>query len=236
MHLLAPDVLELTRGLSAPVSGLLAALGLLLWLFGGHAHRFWLSALVTVTGGVTGLALGRDFALQPLVAGLFLALAAGALALALARIGLFVAGGLVAVLLMRAAGASWSDPGCFLVGGLVGVAFYRLWVTALSSALGALLVAYGGVSLLDAVGWLDGPGWAARNGELINWALAALAGLGVVVQFVIERRRKAGDAPAPKKKDEPAERPAPAPPPPPPPPPPPTWWQPWKDLFGKKAA
>lgn len=235
MSLLAPDVLELTRQLSPLVCGLLAAAGLALWLYGGRAHRFWLSAVVTVTGGVTGLALGRDFGLQPLVAGLFLALAAGALALALARIGLFAAGGLAAVGLVRAAGLGWSELGCFLVGGLLGIGLYRLWVSALSSALGALLAAYGGVSLLDALGQLNAPAWAARHGALLDWALAAAAGLGILIQYLLERRRSAA-APKKEEKEAPAEKPAPAPPPappPPPPPPPPTWWQ---SLLGKKAA
>lgn len=239
MAILAPDLLELTRELSPAVSGLVTGLGLLLWLFGAHAHRFWLSVLVTVAGGVSGLVVGRDFSLQPLVAGLLMALAAGALALALARVGLFVAGGLAALLVARGLGLGWSELGTFLVGGLVGISLYRLWITALSSTLGALLMAYGGASLLDAMGQLDSPAWAARNGPLVNWALAVVSVLGMVAQFVLERRRKrAGEAP-PKKKEASVAKPAPPPPPPPPPTPqapPPGWWQPWKDLFGRKAA
>ena len=105
MQVLAPDLLELTRLLSPSVSAVAALVGLALWLFGAHSHRFWLALVMTIAAGLIGLALGREFAVQPLVAGLLLALAAGMLALALTRVALFVLGGLCAVLLGAHRGA-----------------------------------------------------------------------------------------------------------------------------------
>src|SRR5262245_57844889 len=100
MHLLDTEVLDLTRQLS-PAIGIAAVLvGVFLWLFGAWGHRFWLAAAVTAAAGVAGLYVGPGFGVQPLVAALLLALSAGLLCLALARIALFLAGGLAALLLV----------------------------------------------------------------------------------------------------------------------------------------
>ena len=79
MQVLDPDILILTRQLSPAVSAVAILVGLALWLFGAHSHHFWLALLMTVSAGLVGLVLGREFAVQPLVAGLLLALAAGML-------------------------------------------------------------------------------------------------------------------------------------------------------------
>src|SRR5262245_43255415 len=119
MHLLDPEVLDLTRQLSPAILVTAGLLGLFLWLFGAYSHRFWLAASVTVAAGVAGLYVGPGFGVQPLVAALLLALAAGVLCLALARIALFVAGGLAALMLVRWMSVGWNEFVCFLVGGLL---------------------------------------------------------------------------------------------------------------------
>ena len=75
---------------------------------------------------------------------------------------LFVAGGAACVALAHAVAPSWDEPAvCFLVGGLLGVLLYKVWVTALSSLAGTLLIAYSILGLLhqlavcDAVAWAD---------------------------------------------------------------------------------
>ena len=237
MHLLAPDILELARQLSPAVSGAFGVVGALLWAFGAHGQRFWLSLVVTVTAGVTGLYLGADFEVQPLVAALLLALAAGVLALSLARLTLFLAGGVAMLLLLRAVGLAWNEFVCFVVGGLAGVLLYRLWIMIVSSLVGALLSSYAFLGLLDHFGRLDSVAWVKRNGPLLDWGLAACIVLGVVFQFALERRRqgKKTIARAKKKKEQkPVVLPAP-PPPPPPPPPPLQWWHPGR-FFGERAA
>jgi hypothetical protein len=234
MQLLAPDVLELTRQLSPSVTALAVVVGLLLWLFGLRHHRFWLGLAVTLAAGVAGLFVSRDFGLQPLVAGLLFALAAGVLSLALARIALFAAGGAAFVLLCRAANTGWNELVCFVLGGLLGVALYPLWVAVLSSLAGTVLMVYGLVSLLDRYGQLDSLGWAGRNAPLINWGLVAWAMLGVLVQLVLERRRlrMAREAEQPGKERREEKLKAPPPPPPPPLPEPKGWWRNW----GRKSA
>jgi hypothetical protein len=189
MQVLDPEFLALTRELSPGVSVVGGLVGLALWLFGARSHRFWLALVMTVSAGMIGLALGREFAVQPLVAGLLLALAAGMLALALTRITLFVLGGLCAILLVRIAVHSANEFLCFVVGGLVGICFYQLWITALSSLLGSVLMAYSVVTLMNSPGKFDSVAWATQNAPLVNWAMIGSTVLGILAQFILDRRR-----------------------------------------------
>ncbi|MGL4550996.1 MAG: hypothetical protein ACRC33_07400, partial [Gemmataceae bacterium] len=207
MHVLAPDILELTRQLSPAVSLALAAAGLALWLFGARTHRFWLALVITVGGGLAGLQIGRDFGVQPLVSGLLMALAAGALSLALARIAVFAAGGVAALVLVKSVANGWNDFVCFLAGGLTGIALYPVWISVLSSTAGTVLTAYGAVSFADRLFLFDSRRWSEQNGPLIDWFLVGWVILGMVVQYTIDRHlSKPAEQPKPKeegkKKDE----------------------------------
>ena len=190
MLLIAPDILDEVRQLPWFLLLLGLGVGLLLWLFGGRGHRFWLVLSMTVVGGVLGLTFGAAYAVQPLVAGLLLAVAAGALALALARVVLFVAGGAACVWLARTVAPAWDEPAvCFLVGGLLGVLLYRVWITALSSLAGTLLLAYSILGLAPWFGFDNVVVWADQQAAMLNWACGACAGLGLLVQLLLERRR-----------------------------------------------
>jgi hypothetical protein len=198
MQLVSPEILEEARQLSPLVSGVGLALGLFLWALGARTHRFWLALSMTVAAGLLGLSYGRDFAMQPLVAGLLLAVSAGALALSLVRLLVFAAGGLAAVGLFHSVAPGWDEGvACFLIGGLTGVLLYRLWITAFASLVGTLLAGYGALALLDRVHVLDSAALARKNGPLLNWACASLAVTGVLVQFLLERRQRGAGAGAP---------------------------------------
>src|SRR5439155_5133122 len=99
MHLIAPDILEAAQGLSVPTCGVGLAAGAFVWLLGGWGRRFWIVLLTTLVAGVYGLSMGEGFGVQPLVSALLLAVAAGMLALALARLGAFLSGGVAACIL-----------------------------------------------------------------------------------------------------------------------------------------
>ena len=58
MHLVAPDILAEGHGLSSALSAAGLVLGLLLWLFGWRAHRFWIVLIATVSAGISGLYSG----------------------------------------------------------------------------------------------------------------------------------------------------------------------------------
>src|SRR5262249_60727682 len=77
MHLVDPDILADAQGLSPAVCVVGMVLGVALWLFGGRGHRFWLVLLITLAAGVYGLSVAEAYAVQPLVAGVLLGVAAG---------------------------------------------------------------------------------------------------------------------------------------------------------------
>lgn len=237
MQLLAPDILAEARGLSPLLTFAGLAIGLFLWLFGGRAHRFWLALALTLTAGLVGLMYGPAYGMQPLVAGLLLAVSVGALALAVVRILVFAAGGLAGLVLAQAVAPHWDEQlACFLAGGLVGVWLYRFWITALASLTGTLLMAYSGLCLADRFGKVNSSGLATRNGALLNWACASITAVGLVVQFLLDRRRRRRQqrqAALRHQEEEKARRPAPPPPPPPAPAKPPRspWWR-----WGHKAS
>jgi MFS family permease len=195
MSLLAPDILEEARGLSVALSSGGLFLGLLVWLFGWRGHRFWIVLATTVSAGLLGLTTGPEYGTTPVIAGVLLAVAAGVLALALVRVVAFVAGGVAGFLLMRELLPAWNEPlVSFLVGGLVGLMLFRLWTMVLTSLAGTMLMAYSGLSLADHFGKLNAVAVAEQQAMLVNWVCCALVLMGVVVQFVLDRKlgRKPG--------------------------------------------
>ena len=94
MRLIAPDVLAEARGLTSAMSGTLCVLGVALWLFGWRWHRFWIVSGITLAAGLLGLNAGRAAGgTQIMAVGILLAVAAGMMALELAKVFAFVAGG-----------------------------------------------------------------------------------------------------------------------------------------------
>jgi hypothetical protein len=177
-----------------------------LWLFGWRLHRFWIVLLATVTAGIYGLLRAPDYHSQPLLSGILLAIASGLLALALVRVVAFVAGGMAAALLVQALMPSWDEPlVCFLVGGLIGLVLFRVWTMALTSLAGSILLAYSGLSLADQMGKLKAVDWSERQTLLLDWLCGGAAVVGLIGQFLLERRRnrrlKAAEQKAQKKRD-----------------------------------
>src|SRR5262245_31204473 len=134
MQLIVPDVLASAQGLSAGAAGFGVLLGILLWAFGWRWHRFWIVFGVTLTAGLVGLNSGQVIGGQVLAVGILLALAAGMLALELARALAFVAGGVAAWAVVQTmlpgARELWA---VFLGGGLMGLLLYRFWSMLMTS-------------------------------------------------------------------------------------------------------
>jgi hypothetical protein len=190
MQLLAPDIVAEARELSLPVLVAGLALGLFLWVLGGRLHRFWLVLGTTLVAGVMGLYSGATFGVQPLVAGLLLAIAAGALALSLIRVVAFAAGGVTGWVVLHAVAPSWNEPlVTFLAGGLLGLMLFRLWMMVLTSLGGTLLVGYSGLCLADQLGNLDAVTWCRERVSLLNIACGGVLLLGMLFQFLIDRRQ-----------------------------------------------
>jgi hypothetical protein len=190
MQLLAPDILAAGHGLSVALSVVGLLLGLALWLLGWSQHRFWIVLATTLLGGVWGLAHGPLTGMQPLVVGLLLAVAAGALAIHLSRVFAFLTGGLTFWLAVHLLVPSWEEPiVCVLVGGLLALVLFRYWTMVLTSLGGTLLVGYSILLLLDRMGKINAAEWAEKRAAVLDWSCAGMALLGWVIQFLADRRR-----------------------------------------------
>jgi hypothetical protein len=185
-----PEILEIATGLSSSVYGPALSLGVLLWISGWRAHRFWIVLLVTVGAGLVGLYSGRSWGAQPVLCGLLLALAAGSMALALVRVVAFAAGGLAAWLTCTRLGPHFQEPLlCFLGGGLLGLFLFKIWTMILTSAAASLLMVYSSLCLVAGFANLDVTAFARTHGTLLNFACGSLTVIGVLVQYLFERSR-----------------------------------------------
>ena len=183
MHLIAPDVLAEARGMSGAMAGTACVLGIALWLFGWRWHRFWVVAGVTLGAGLIGLNAGKTSGGQVMAVGILLAVAAGMMALELAKVLAFVAGGIGAWLAVQ-----WVLPqaqelwAVFLSGGLFGLLLYRLWTMLLTSLMGALISGHAALLLLEGPLAFDAVAWSGAHLVALNGVIVALVVLGIVVQ------------------------------------------------------
>jgi hypothetical protein len=216
MPLVDPQILAEAQGLSLALYAVGLVLGLALWTFGWKWHRFWTVLAITVAAGVYGLTdAASTMRAQPLVAGLLLALAAGLLALSLARMMAFGAGGFAALLAQGAWAPAWDQPlVCFLLGGILGLLLFRLWLMALTSLGGTLLMMYSGLCLVRPLLRFDPVAWSERHAPILNWVCGGVALTGVLVQFLLAKKKKAKPKKAEEKKPEKKADPT----------PPPKWW------------
>lgn len=190
MGVLVPEVLNDLRDLPAATLAVIGGLGLLLWLTGWWLHRFWITLLATSLGGLLGLRLGPQWGVQPaIIAGVLMALAAGCLALSLARLGLFVLYGYVSWEVAQAV-APGSVPAlvAFTVGGLASVLLFRICIILLTSALGTVLMTYGG--LLGTEVWFGTQAVAPATAQPLvsHGIMLAIGLLGAYLQMKFTRR------------------------------------------------
>jgi hypothetical protein len=208
MQLIAPDVLAEARGLSVAMLGTLCALGVALWLFGWRWHRFWVVAGITLAAGLIGLNAARPAGAQVIAVGILLAVAAGMMALELAKVVAFIAGGIGAWLAVQ-----WVLPqaqelwAVFLSGGLLGLMLYRVWTMLLTSLLGTLLATHAAILLLEPALGFNAVSWTSANVAALNGVTVGVVIFGMLLQVVAAPEQE--PAPAKEKdddeKDEPEE-------------------------------
>ncbi len=191
MYLIASDILAELCGLSPGLIGVMAGVGVTLWLLGWWSHRFWIVLSATVLAGVFGLYEAASRQAQPLVTSLLLALAAGLLALALIRLFAFIGCGLAGFLLAETLAPQLEQPMIvFLVCGLLGVLLFRWCVMGLTSLAGSALLLYAGLAFLNQRGKLDAVAWSDQGAVLLNWICGLMTVMGFAFQSLLERRRK----------------------------------------------
>ncbi len=197
MQLIAPDILEDACGLSAAVLATALGLGLMLWLLGWRSHRFWVVLTATATAGLYGLAEAPAWNTHPMLIAVLLAVSAGLLALALVRVFAFAAGGLAGLVAVGHVAPNLEQPLiCFLACGLLGLVLFRLSLMALTSFVGAVVMAHAGLALAHRTETFNAVAWAQESGVILNWACGLAALLGFVMQVVLDRRKgKDKDAP-----------------------------------------
>lgn len=192
MELVATDLLTDVCALSPTLLGMGLATGLLLWLLGWWSHRFWVVLSGTVLGGIYGLTYAAQFQTHPLASALLVAFTCGILALALVRVLAFFLGGLVGVSLVHSFMPAVQQPLLgFLIGGLVCLLLFRWGMVLLTSLAGSLLMVYCGLALLHQHQRLNAVAWVEQGPTLVNTLTGLLAFFGVIVQFVLDRGRRA---------------------------------------------
>jgi hypothetical protein len=245
MQLIAPDILLEARGLTGAMAGTVCVLGIALWLFGWRWHRFWIVAGITLASGLIGLNAGRTSGgTQVMAVGILVAVAAGLMALELAKVLAFVAGGCGAWLAVQ-----WVLPqaqelwAVFLCGGLFGLLLYRLWTMLLTSLIGTLLAGHAGLLLVEQMFSFDAVAWVTQNVPALNGVVVGMVVLGVLLQSASapdESAKTEKKEKKEKKKDKKEKSEGPAGsdhehlPPPESKPKPPTPW--WKSLFPDRKA
>jgi hypothetical protein len=188
MHAFAPDLLTEARGLSPALSGAAVGVGLLVWLLGWRLHRFWIVLGATVGAGLGGLATGQHVGPALVASGLLMAVAAGLLAMELARVAAFAVAGGLALVAYRAVLPAGGEPVLiFLIGGLLGVLLFRVWAMVSTALAGGLLIGYGGLCLAEQLTKFDAAAWAERNAIALDLGLIFATVLGVIVQCLLER-------------------------------------------------
>jgi hypothetical protein len=202
MTMISPDVIAELNGLSIGAGGFLMLVGFLLWGFGWRWHRFWVVFGFTAAAGIVGMASGRAAGGQILVMGLLLAFAGGVLAIELAKIFAFVAGGIgfwFSVQTIFPQGQElWA---VFLSGGLFGVLLYRLWTMILLSFLGVVVSWHAAFGLAQSSGNYDAVKWVTDNTIAVNGAVVVATLLGVLMQVVTTEKPAAESNEEKPKKD-----------------------------------
>jgi hypothetical protein len=191
MQIISSEMLTDMRELPLVASAVLFVLGLCLYLTGSMTYRFWVVLATTFGAGLYGLSVGSDYGVQPIVAGLLLAVAAGCLALALARVAIFGWYGLVCWYAVQRFAPQFAVPVvCIIAGGLFTVLFYRICVMMMTSAAGMICLAYAGLDLADRVGGLSSIHWVADNSAAVQFGYLASILVGAVLQQRVEQSHK----------------------------------------------
>ncbi len=197
MEIVSPKLVAEASELPSVILLLMAALAPVFWVLGWRVHRALFVAASTLVGGMYGLAHGPSFGMFPFLAAGLLSLSAGALALSILRIGVFVVFGALLDLAVNASIASqmeersrgWVRVVAFLIGGLASLVCYRLLIIVVTSFSGALLLVLGAMGFAARQGEIDSVRLADERSGLITATVVVLAIVGTAGQYLLEMHR-----------------------------------------------
>src|SRR5262249_10527485 len=93
-------------------------------------------------------------------------------------------------------------------GGLCGLLLFRIWTMVLTSVAGTFLMAYSSLCLVHKFAKVDVVALTENRATAINCICGGVAFVGLLGQFILDRRR--GKKSPPKKTESPAPKPPPA--------------------------
>lgn len=192
------ELLEDVRRLSPGLLLLAMVVGVLLWGFGGRLYRFWVILLATLLGGAAGLEIGPNLGLQRLVAAALFGATAGALALSLFDVVVFLLGGAVATLVVLQVGSGQTDPlPFFLAGGLAFLLLRSLFLVVFTAAVGTALMGAGLVGLMESKVETGHAGWPEAHRDLVAGIASVICLLGCLAQWITRKWFKNSEASPP---------------------------------------
>jgi len=192
------DLLEDVRRLSPGLLFVALLVGVLLWGFGGRLYRFWVILLATLLGGAAGLEMGPSLGLQRLIAAALFGATAGALALSLFDVVVFLLGGAAATLGVLQIGTGQTDPlPFFLAGGLAFLLFRGFFLVVFTAAIGTALIGAGVIGLMESKLETGAPGWPEAHTDLVAGIGAVVCLLGCLAQWLTRKWFKTVDSPPP---------------------------------------
>jgi len=196
MQILSQQALETLVRIPLPIVVVGLVLAPVFWLLGWRLHRVLFVGSVTFIAGVYGLVhVPKLLAINKYLAGVLLAVGVGGVAIALMRIGAFVACGLLADSL--AVHVAWEYfPGlsgpvrfvAFVAGGMVSVFFYRLVVVLITASVGAVLMVGGVISLTHQTSAYDAIQGMDELQTIAAGALVVLILIGTGAQYLLAYR------------------------------------------------
>jgi len=190
------DIMEEVRQLSPGALWIVVGVATLLLLFGFQLYKFWIVLVSTVAAGFLGLSQGPVWGVHPVVGAVMVGLAGGILSLSLFRLFAFLSGG---VTLALVTGLVAPGPAelfvLFVVGGLIALLLERIWMALASSFLGAWLLGFGLLGLLDSGKKIDSIQWIMDNHNLLPVLVVAATLLGAGAQYWLHRWTASGPKP-----------------------------------------
>jgi hypothetical protein len=188
MGLFQADIIAEVIQLSPGLNGFILVTGMLLAILSWRWHRFWVVLGITILGGWVGLKGMQANGGHVLAVGLLLAVSSGLLAVEIAKILMYLAGGIAAWFLVNLIMPGGRDLWVvFLLGGLMAVSLYRLGFMLLGSFLGVLFWMHAALGLAHKFAQIPAVEWTTKYGLALHGIFVFCVTSGWIFQVLLDR-------------------------------------------------